>query len=189
MVTHSIEGNPNLICPDGLCVNKSGNGGSKKTNVVVPVVASVAFLVVLGSALAYFFVFKKKRTSNSEGIHTRKLFNWHTHCNIFIIHIWKFLLNWCIVITLGLSSYTQVSDARTTRSSEPAIMTKNRRFTYAEVVTMTNNFKRVLGKGGFGMVYHGTVNGTEQVAVKMLSHSSSQGYKEFKAEVISRKVL
>lgn len=48
---------------------------------------------------------------------------------------------------------------------------------------MTNNFKRVLGKGGFGMVYHGTVNGNEQVAVKMLSHSSSQGYKEFKAEV------
>lgn len=48
---------------------------------------------------------------------------------------------------------------------------------------MTNNFERVLGKGGFGMVYHGSVNGTEQVAVKMLSHSSSQGYKEFKAEV------
>lgn len=86
-------------------------------------------------------------------------------------------------MTLGLSSYTQVSDARTTRSSEPAIMTKNRRFTYSEVVTMTNNFTRVLGKGGFGMVYHGTVNGTEQVAVKMLSQSSTQGYKEFKAEV------
>ena len=35
------------------------------------------------------------------------------------------------------------------------------------------------------MVYHGFVNGTEQVAVKILSHSSSQGYKEFKAEVSS----
>lgn len=48
---------------------------------------------------------------------------------------------------------------------------------------MTNNFQRVLGKGGFGMVYHGTVNGHEQVAVKVLSQSSTQGYKEFKAEV------
>ncbi|KAH0852465.1 hypothetical protein HID58_094004 [Brassica napus] len=75
------------------------------------------------------------------------------------------------------------ADPRTTRSSVPAIMTKNRRFTYSEVVTMTNNFEKILGKGGFGMVYHGTVNGTEQVAVKVLSHSSSQGYKEFKAEV------
>ncbi|XP_023643522.1 receptor-like protein kinase At3g21340 isoform X2 [Capsella rubella] len=73
--------------------------------------------------------------------------------------------------------------ARTTRSSEPTIITKKKRFTYSEVITMTNNFEMVLGKGGFGMVYHGTENGTEQVAVKMLSHSSSQGYKEFKAEV------
>ena len=48
---------------------------------------------------------------------------------------------------------------------------------------MTNNFQRVLGKGGFGMVYHGTVNDSDQVAVKVLSKSSAQGYKEFKAEV------
>lgn len=54
---------------------------------------------------------------------------------------------------------------------------------------MTNNFEKILGKGGFGMVYHGTVNGTEQVAVKVLSHSSSQGYKEFKAEVTVSKYL
>ncbi|XP_010443729.1 PREDICTED: receptor-like protein kinase At5g59670 [Camelina sativa] len=59
----------------------------------------------------------------------------------------------------------------------------SRRFTYSEVVKMTNNFHRVLGKGGFGMVYHGSVNGYEQVAVKVLSQSSTQGYKEFKAEV------
>lgn len=84
------------------------------------------------------------------------------------------------------STQTQVSDARTTRSSDPIIMNKNRRFTYSEVVKMTNNFEKILGKGGFGMVYHGTVNGAEQVAVKMLSPSSSQGYKEFKAEVLYR---
>ncbi|KAG2333379.1 hypothetical protein Bca52824_004559 [Brassica carinata] len=59
----------------------------------------------------------------------------------------------------------------------------SRRFTYSEVIKMTNNFQRVLGKGGFGMVYHGSVNGSEQVAVKVLSQSSTQGYKEFKAEL------
>ena len=48
---------------------------------------------------------------------------------------------------------------------------------------MTNNLQRELGKGGFGKVYHGTVNGSEQVAVKVLSQSSTQGDKEFKAEV------
>lgn len=48
---------------------------------------------------------------------------------------------------------------------------------------MTNNFQTVLGKGGFGVVYHGFLN-NEQAAVKVLSHLSSQGYKEFKAEVL-----
>ncbi|CAE5959968.1 unnamed protein product [Arabidopsis arenosa] len=68
-----------------------------------------------------------------------------------------------------------------TRSSNPSIMTKDRRITYPEVLKMTNNFERVLGKGGFGTVYHGNLDDA-QVAVKMLSHSSAQGYKEFKAE-------
>ncbi|CAL9218595.1 unnamed protein product [Arabidopsis halleri] len=69
-----------------------------------------------------------------------------------------------------------------TRSSNPSIMTKDRRITYPEILKMTNNFERVLGKGGFGTVYHGNLDDA-QVAVKMLSHSSAQGYKEFKAEV------
>ncbi|XP_020865698.1 probable LRR receptor-like serine/threonine-protein kinase At1g07550 [Arabidopsis lyrata subsp. lyrata] len=63
----------------------------------------------------------------------------------------------------------------------PSLELKNRRFTYSEVKEMTNNFRVVLGKGGFGVVY-GLLN-NEQVAVKVLFHSSSQGYKEFKAEV------
>nr|AAC33228.1 putative receptor-like protein kinase [Arabidopsis thaliana] len=63
------------------------------------------------------------------------------------------------------------------------ILTKKRRFTYSEVEAVTNKFERVIGEGGFGIVYHGHLNDTEQVAVKLLSHSSTQGYKQFKAEV------
>ncbi|KAG2297305.1 hypothetical protein Bca52824_043974 [Brassica carinata] len=68
-------------------------------------------------------------------------------------------------------------------SSVLSIQTNKRRFTYSEVINMTNNFQRVVGKGGFGVVYHGTLNGYEQVAVKVLSQSSTQGYKQFRAEV------
>ncbi|WZZ51408.1 hypothetical protein YC2023_051515 [Brassica napus] len=45
-------------------------------------------------------------------------------------------------------------------------------------MAMTNNFQKILGEGGFGIIYQGYLN-----AVKVLSQSSSQGYKQFKAEV------
>ncbi|KAI3670516.1 hypothetical protein L1987_87852 [Smallanthus sonchifolius] len=59
---------------------------------------------------------------------------------------------------------------------------RNQQFTFSEVKNITNNFKTVIGRGGFGTVYHG-YNGNDQVAVKMLTESSFQGYKEFQAEV------
>ncbi|KAJ0007594.1 hypothetical protein Pint_29480 [Pistacia integerrima] len=59
---------------------------------------------------------------------------------------------------------------------------RNLRFSYSDLVRITDNFERALGKGGFGTVYHGYLDDT-QVAVKMLSPSSVQGYKQFQAEV------
>ncbi|GKV52505.1 hypothetical protein SLEP1_g59082, partial [Rubroshorea leprosula] len=59
---------------------------------------------------------------------------------------------------------------------------KNPRVTYSEVLKITNNFEKILGKGSFGTVFHGYF-GDIQVAVKMLSPLSVQGYKEFEAEV------
>lgn len=34
---------------------------------------------------------------------------------------------------------------------------------------MTNNFEGALGEGGFGIAYHGYLNDSEQVAIKILS--------------------
>lgn len=78
-----------------------------------------------------------------------------------------------------------LADARV--NTEPDIQngvfeTKKRQFTYSEVIQITNDFERVLGRGGFGTVYHGFIGDT-QVAVKKLSHSTSQGYQQFQAEV------
>ncbi|VVB16617.1 unnamed protein product [Arabis nemorensis] len=60
---------------------------------------------------------------------------------------------------------------------------QKRRFTYSEVMKMTNNFEIIIGEGGFGVVCQGTINGSQQVAVKVVSQSSTKGYKEFTAEV------
>ncbi|QHN76029.1 uncharacterized protein DS421_19g640400 [Arachis hypogaea] len=65
---------------------------------------------------------------------------------------------------------------------ESELETKQREYSFNEVVKMTNNFDRILGRGGFGTVYHGFIEDIE-VAVKMLSLSSVQGYQQFIAEV------
>lgn len=57
-----------------------------------------------------------------------------------------------------------------------------RTFTYSEILEITNNFEKVLGKGGFGTVYHGYIDKTQEAAVKMLSPSSIQGSQQFHAE-------
>ncbi|XXG57296.1 hypothetical protein AAC387_Pa03g4486 [Persea americana] len=84
------------------------------------------------------------------------------------------------------------------RKQDPVVMankaslfsSEKRRFTYAEVINMTNNFERSIGKGGFGTVYHGQMPDGTQVAVKMLSPQSvkllshmRQGSDEFQNEV------
>ncbi|KAJ4833372.1 hypothetical protein Tsubulata_029923, partial [Turnera subulata] len=84
--------------------------------------------------------------------------------------------------SLSLSRTMHVQ--RTIEDRHEPLEAKRRQFTYSEVLTITNNFEKILGKGAFGIVYHGLLDGT-QVAVKMLSQSSAQGYKEFQAEAIS----
>ncbi|KMZ59246.1 putative Protein kinase [Zostera marina] len=56
------------------------------------------------------------------------------------------------------------------RCTVPGIHTSNKEFTYLDLVTMTKNFNKIIGKGGFGNVYYGIDqrNGSE-VAAQILS--------------------
>ncbi|KAL0721908.1 hypothetical protein Bca4012_036507 [Brassica carinata] len=86
-----------------------------------------------------------------------------------------------LILVFKKKRSTQVQHELPSRMS---INRQTKRFTYSEVVALTDNFERILGEGGFGVVYHGSLNGTQPIAVKLLSQSSVQGYKEFKAEYI-----
>lgn len=62
------------------------------------------------------------------------------------------------------------------------------RFSYKDLYRATEGFKSkmLLGTGGFGGVYKGVLpNSKMEIAVKKVSHDSSQGIKEFIAEVVT----
>ncbi|XP_022742812.1 probable serine/threonine-protein kinase PBL25 [Durio zibethinus] len=66
------------------------------------------------------------------------------------------------------------------------------RFTFRELAAATKNFRQecLLGEGGFGRVYKGTLQATGQVvAVKQLDRNSIQGNREFLVEVAQLSLL
>ncbi|GMN68314.1 hypothetical protein TIFTF001_037374 [Ficus carica] len=59
-------------------------------------------------------------------------------------------------------------------------------FSLANIEAATNNFsiENKLGEGGYGPVYKGILPDGQEIAVKKLSASSTQGFEEFKNEVV-----
>ncbi|KAF8012172.1 hypothetical protein BT93_I0335 [Corymbia citriodora subsp. variegata] len=54
-------------------------------------------------------------------------------------------------------------------SSERTLRSKNRAFEYREVSKITGNFGQVIGKGGFGNVYLGTLNNGTAIVAQLLA--------------------
>ncbi|XP_022723769.1 probable LRR receptor-like serine/threonine-protein kinase At1g05700 [Durio zibethinus] len=88
-----------------------------------------------------------------------------------------------LVIFYRIKRRKQTEVVNTTASKKEGLLkSKNRPFTYSEIARVTDNFKNEIGVGGFGKVFLGHLNDDTPVAVKLLSSSSKQGYKEFQAE-------
>ncbi|KAF5453081.1 hypothetical protein F2P56_028020 [Juglans regia] len=84
-----------------------------------------------------------------------------------------------LLIFSALAIYRRKRQGMVAKSN---IKTKSRQYSYSEVVSITNDFKTIIGGGGFGNVYLGMLEEDTKVAVKFLRPSSNQGYKEFQAE-------
>ncbi|KAH9295819.1 hypothetical protein KI387_039407 [Taxus chinensis] len=79
--------------------------------------------------------------------------------------------------------YRHDDDALFNRGGYFAIPSEFKRFSFSDLRRATDNFKDVIGKGGFGTVYKGTLlPGNKMVAVKRLE-GVFQGEEEFWAEV------
>jgi hypothetical protein len=101
-------------------------------------------------------------------------------CNLVDENIYRFIKkknSFAGRLNVSLSSLVGLS------RKELSLKSKNQPFTYTEIVSITNNFQTIIGEGGFGKVYLGNLKDGRQVAVKLFSQSSRQGYKEFLSEV------
>ncbi|KAG8060713.1 hypothetical protein GUJ93_ZPchr0002g23632 [Zizania palustris] len=83
-------------------------------------------------------------------------------------------------------SVSMISSASASMLSAVATCTTSvKTFSLAQLKNATDGFnsKRVLGQGGFGRVYHGTMDDGNEIAVKLLTREDRGGDREFIAEV------
>jgi hypothetical protein len=167
-IIFSVGDNPNL-CGSGSCKKKNSS------NVVIPIVASVAGLLILSLIVAAIFLGLRRRKPQGK--------NKDGNLNYTIdidMNKEKILLRYEVIKLLMIFPVTMV-DTESSINQNPSLESIQRQFTYSELLKITNNFESILGKGGFGKVYHGNIDDT-QVAVKMLSPSSIQGFQQFQSE-------
>ncbi|KAF3487136.1 hypothetical protein F2Q69_00056444 [Brassica cretica] len=91
-----------------------------------------------------------------------------------------------LVALLGMLLYYNVGRKRTLKravKNSLILCDSPVSFTYRDLQNATNNFSQLLGSGGFGTVYKGSVAGETLVAVKRLDRVLSHGEREFITEV------
>ncbi|KAM3267892.1 hypothetical protein P3S67_031877 [Capsicum chacoense] len=158
----------------------------------VPRLASIIVASLVGFGLLAFLLWMIPRKNQGEeicnisgtNIYRRvfcfKMFNVHSSSSRkTTCHLYTFISNVSRDVCQKLILFLFLKVKKIINNIE--LESKIRHFTYSEVLRVTNNFQKILGKGGFGTVYLGYIDDRE-VAVKMLSPSSAQGFKEFQAE-------
>uniref|UniRef100_A0A7N0UJS8 Protein kinase domain-containing protein n=1 Tax=Kalanchoe fedtschenkoi TaxID=63787 RepID=A0A7N0UJS8_KALFE len=167
-LTLYVEGNPNL-CLTSPCNQTLPR---RKTNLLFPIIVSVVGVIVLLMVVLVVVLCCTKK-KKPQGVMTNN--NVHPSNSPEVVVTDE-------VPRSQASIEEPVKGSIMQQTQNERIHIKNHRFTSSEISNMTKKFSRVIGKGGFGTVYLGRTDDDVQVAVKILSASSTQGHKEFKAE-------
>ncbi|KAJ6357059.1 hypothetical protein OIU78_005028 [Salix suchowensis] len=110
------------------------------------------------------------------------------HVMVIVVLVFAGLLLACYATGLlgyGFLFYSQ-SNRQQKTSKQDQSLGYCRIFTIAEIKSATNNFADglLIGTGGFGTVYKGSIDGDiTNIAVKRANRSSHQGLKEFQTEI------
>ncbi|PNT69428.1 hypothetical protein BRADI_3g55237v3 [Brachypodium distachyon] len=85
------------------------------------------------------------------------------------------------ILSTSLVSSASASMLSTVATCAASVKT----FSLAQLEKATDGFnsRRILGQGGFGCVYHGTMDDGNEIAVKLLTREDRSGDREFVAEV------
>jgi len=169
-IISSVDDNPNLC--------RSGSCKKKKSSIVVPIAASLGGLLILSLIIAATLsrLGRRKQQENTKG----EDLNYKIHIEINK----EKNSTWIKYVDHTHHDHLQFSYAMVdteSKNQNASLESIQRQFTYSELLKITNNFEMILGKGGFGTVYRGRIDDT-QVAVKMLSPSSVQGFQQFQSE-------
>ncbi|KAI5063253.1 hypothetical protein GOP47_0021800 [Adiantum capillus-veneris] len=154
----SIAGNPNICDANNsqeFCKATASQEEEKNNGALVGGLAAVGAIAALAAigALIFCVVRHKKKT---------------------------------VVDTNGSSQQARIQDNRESVFPHTKLFgssSQAQEFLYSNVKAMTRNFERMIGKGGFGPVYHGVLQNGKVVAVKLLAKDSRQGEQEFINEV------
>ncbi|KAG8645794.1 hypothetical protein MANES_10G093601v8 [Manihot esculenta] len=120
-----------------------------------------------------------------RNLHQHSAFHEDVHAVELILRVIGtslFAVSFLLLLRLIFSTFKQQRDKfKQGRSSGYC-----RIFSIAEIKSATNNFadNLIIGTGGFGVVYKGTIGGgSTRVAIKRANPSSHQGLKEFQTEI------
>ncbi|XP_047153304.1 LRR receptor-like serine/threonine-protein kinase IOS1 [Vigna umbellata] len=153
LVEKSREGSLSLSVGENPYLCESDQCNEKeKKNTVTPIVASICGVLILLIAVAVLWILKRKKSK-----------------------VEKF------TDSVAVNHQSEISQ-QSTEKDNSFQQGKSQMYSYNDVLQITNNFNRIIGKGGFGTVYLGFIDETP-VAVKMLSPSAVHGYQQFQAEV------
>ncbi|KAK7848842.1 lrr receptor-like serine/threonine-protein kinase ios1 [Quercus suber] len=163
LIERSEKGSLLLSVDENSIFCGSGSCNKKKKNIAVPIVASVGGLFIL--SLTVVAILWGLRSRKQQHTTKGQNFKYKLHIHVNTEHSPQ---------TFAYHAHDDHAVAKV--DFEPNVQNRSlesiqRQFTYPDLLRITNNFERILGKGGFGTVFHGCIENT-QVAVKMLSASS-----------------